>query len=109
MKAILIDPATRTCSEVEYDGWSLSGLTDLLQTDTYGSRMVRPGEIIMFDDEGRLDATLGFTLPLPGGSVKSMGRAIIVGSVAGRMQDTQLTPLHVERGLYWHGVDHVVS
>lgn len=109
MKAILIDPATRTCTEVQYDGWSVTGLTDLLESDVYGSRIVRTGEIILFDDSLRPDASTGFTLPLPGGSVKSMGRALIVGSIAGRMQDTQLTPLHVERGLYWHGVDHAVS
>lgn len=107
MKAILIDPTTKTCTEVQVD--VSQSMKDVLGCEHLGSRLLRQHEVVLFDDDLKPDSPAGFTLPLPAGSIRCMGKAIVIGSIGGMPSDTQMTPLHVERGLFWCGVDHAVS
>lgn len=51
-KTILIDPFTRTVSEVEYNG-QYKHIYDLIQCDTYdAARINQHGDAIFVDDEG---------------------------------------------------------
>jgi hypothetical protein len=107
MRAILIDPVAKSCTEVQVD--AAQSMKDVLGCEHLGSRVLRQNEVVLFDDDLKPDAGAGFTLPLPAGSIRCMGKAIVIGSVGGFPVSTQMTALHVERGLFWCGVDHAVS
>src|SRR5579864_8815586 len=100
MKAILIDPALKMCSEVEYDATDVGWLRDLMG-DQIESRTIRPNELLLFPTDLRPDAANGFLMPLPSGSVRCQGPALVMGMVGGKCVDTAMTAAHVIRGLFW--------
>ena len=55
MRAILIDPYTRTVTEIDHDG-TLDGLYKTLQCDTVDAVQVGPRDTLWLDDEGFLQA-----------------------------------------------------
>jgi hypothetical protein len=109
MKGILINPLDRTCREVDYHDTSIKGLFELLECTQLDSRKVADNETIIYGGDIKPDAYDGFVIPLPKGSVRVMGKALIVGVADGRNTDTALTPVGVQRHLFWAGVDHAVS
>jgi hypothetical protein len=57
MRSILIDPFTRTVTEVEYNG-DFKQIYDLIQCDTYDvARINKHGDGIFIDDEGLFKET----------------------------------------------------
>lgn len=111
MKGILIDPSTKSCREVEYDESNMDNLKSLLEGECIDARKLRNSETILFCTDPKPDASRGFMLPLPGGMgrIECCGPALVVGFCAGRSVDTAMTPIHVERGIWWFEVCHAVS
>lgn len=101
MKAILIDAPARRVSEIDFDDSVPSAVPELLGSKLFSSTFYRQHEIIIFLPDG--DTRHGFVMPLDKGHVRGKGKAIIIGSVGGRSVDTMLSPLSVERGLFWTG------
>lgn len=98
MKAILIDASSRSVTEIDFD--NTQPLAEVIGSPQFTSTVVRDHEIIIFLHDGGPD---GFVLPLSKGHVRGRGKALILGSVGGRTVDTQLTPVNVQRGLFWTG------
>lgn len=57
MRGVLIDPYTRTVSEIEIDG-SLAAMQELLQVETVCSVRVSREDILWVDDEGLLKPSI---------------------------------------------------
>jgi hypothetical protein len=109
MKGILINPLDRSCKEIDYDQDSIPALLGLLECTHLDSRKVDDNETIVFGGDIKPDVYDGFVIPLPRGSLRVMGRALIMGVDAGHNKDTELTQTGVARHIFWAGVEHAVS
>lgn len=101
MKAILIDAAARRVSEIDFNDEVPHAVMEVLGSEIFSSTFFREHEIIIFLPDG--NTRHGFVVPLDKGHVRGKGRAIIIGSVGGRSVDTMLSPVSVERGIFWTG------
>jgi hypothetical protein len=91
MRAILIDPFTRTVSEVETSA-ELLDMYDLLQVDCITVVRVDPGHAMILDDEGLLKSKDVQTyFRLKGGHQPFAGRAMILGDKYGDNRDASLS------------------
>lgn len=98
MKAILIDSPSRSVKEIEFDDSKPGALAELLGSDHVSSTFVRDHEIIIYLPDGQPE---GFLMPLEKQTVHGRGKALILGSIGGRTVDTQLTAIHVNRGMFF--------
>ena len=109
MKGILIDPVTKIAKEIDFDEANINDLKELLDCTGLDSRRIRQNESLIYGIDVKPDAADGFVMPLERGNVRVMGPALVIGVVGGRNVDTAMTPAHVVRGLFWVGIEHVVS
>lgn len=100
MKGVLINPVERSCREVEYD--NEQSLLDLLECTHLDSRKVSSTETVVYGGDLKPDSYDGFVMPLEHGTLRVMGKALVLGVEANRH-------VAIARCIFWAGVEHVVS
>lgn len=101
MRAILIDPFTRTVSNIDTDA-SLDDMYSVLQVDLITVMQVGGGHAMILDDEGLLkdrDSQAYFTMR--GLAQPLAGRAMILGDEYGESRAATLTIEEVEDKVVW--------
>lgn len=107
MRAILIDPFTRTVTDVDTSA-SLLDMYDLLKVDLITVMQVGAGHAMILDDEGLLkdkDTQAYFTLK--GLAQPLAGRAMILGDEYGENRAATLTLDEVADKVVWLSNDRV--
>lgn len=101
MRAILIDPFTRTVSDIETDA-SLDDLYSVLQVDLITVIRVGAGHAMILDDEGLLkDKSVQAYFGMKGLDQPLAGRAMILGDNYGENRAATLTLDEVKDKVIW--------
>ena len=97
MRAILIDPFTRTVSEIDTDA-GLDDLYDVLQVDLISVVQVGAGHAMILDDEGLLKSKIEQEyFQFVGVEQPFAGRAMILGDEYGESRPARLPLDEVEK------------
>ena len=101
MRAILIDPFTRTVSEIETDA-GLDDLYDILQVEIITVMQVGASHAMILDDEGLLKGKIEQEyFRLKGMDQPLAGRALILADEYGESRPATLTISEVEDKVEW--------
>lgn len=107
MRAILINPFTRTVSDIETDA-SLDEMYSILQVDLITVMQVGAGHAMILDDEGLLkDKASQAYFTMKGLAQPLAGRAMILGDKYGENRDATLPIEEVEEKVIWLDNDKV--
>jgi hypothetical protein len=100
MKALLIDPVTRTISDVTLSMRNLSGARALIDCEYVELSQVAPDGVLVIDEEGLLKQQQSFfRLPTCGHSFA--GKALLFGGRKNRLQDVPLPSADLLPHIHW--------
>lgn len=101
MRAILIDPFTRTVSDIDTDA-GLDSLYDILQVDMITVMQVGASHCLILDDEGLLKSKIGQEyFQLRGMDQPLAGRGLILADEYGESRPATLNLAEVEDKVIW--------